>query len=330
MICGLLLSACNVPVRSEGTPSTPIVSEETPVSGEGPAASPTPATPGSASVSRQVSIYLIGIEDAGASGNPVGCGDSAIPVTVSIPANAEPVQAALEQLFAIREQFYGQSGLYNALYQSNLAFESLTIDAQGAATLALSGALLSGGVCDDPRIQAQIEETVRQFPQVQSVSVLLNGKPLADLLSGKGEPVAQPPVTAAQIFLIALEDNGQSGALVGCGDSAVPVEVQIPASDDPAEIISQALVALFAAGDQYSSAAGLYNVLQQSDLQVENVTIQDGVVTVSLSGNLVLGGVCDAPRVRAQLEGTAAQLAETTSVAVFVNGKTLDEVLSQK
>ena len=28
--------------------------------------------------------------------------------------------------------------------------------------------------------------------------------------------------------LIALEDNGQSGILVGCGDSAIPISVTIP------------------------------------------------------------------------------------------------------
>jgi hypothetical protein len=48
-------------------------------------------------------------------------------------------------------------------------------------------------------------------------------------------PQASPalvPTTATEqtvkIFLIALEDNGKSGPLVGCGDSAVPVVVTVP------------------------------------------------------------------------------------------------------
>ena len=45
-------------------------------------------------------------------------------------------------------------------------------------------------------------------------------------------PATMAPTTATEqtvkIVLIALEDNGQSGTLVGCGDSAIPVTVTIP------------------------------------------------------------------------------------------------------
>ena len=40
--------------------------------------------------------------------------------------------------------------------------------------------LRDGGVCDEPRVVAQIESTVRQFPSVTSTMITVNGVPLAD------------------------------------------------------------------------------------------------------------------------------------------------------
>jgi hypothetical protein len=55
----------------------------------------------------------VALEDAGASGKEIGCGDSIIPVDLNVEPTAAPLTAALEELLAIDERFYGQSGLYN-------------------------------------------------------------------------------------------------------------------------------------------------------------------------------------------------------------------------
>ena len=39
-------------------------------------------------------------------------------------------------------------------------------------------------------------------------------------------PTPTPEPQRVQIFLIAMDDNGQSGQLVGCGDSVIPVQVE--------------------------------------------------------------------------------------------------------
>jgi hypothetical protein len=39
-----------------------------------------------------------------------------------------------------------------------------------------------GGVCDEPRVRAQLEETALQFVTVDSVSIFVNGQPLAEAL----------------------------------------------------------------------------------------------------------------------------------------------------
>jgi hypothetical protein len=136
-------------------------------------------------VAHTVQIFLIAVGDNGQSGSLVGCGDSAVPVQVQTPPTSQVLQAALVALLSIKDQFYGQSGLYNALYQSDLQVDSITI-AAGKASVYLSGTLLLGGECDNPRVQAQLEQTILQFPTVTAADIFINGKPLADVLSLKG------------------------------------------------------------------------------------------------------------------------------------------------
>jgi hypothetical protein len=127
-------------------------------------------------------IYLIAVDDGGASGELIGCNDSVVPVEVTFEPTVAPLRAALNALFAVDTDSYGSSGLYNALHQSDLSVGAINI-AQGTATIALTGDLLIGGVCDAPRVTAQIEETALQFATVDSVEVTLNGQPLEDVLS---------------------------------------------------------------------------------------------------------------------------------------------------
>ena len=131
-----------------------------------------------------MSIFLIAINDNGRSGKKIGCDDSAVPVERSIPTTAAPLTAALKELLSIREQQYGQSGLYNALAQSNLKLAGVAIS-NGKATINLSGTLLLGGVCDNPRVAAQIQQTALQFPAVQQAAVFINGVPIERVLSEK-------------------------------------------------------------------------------------------------------------------------------------------------
>jgi hypothetical protein len=125
----------------------------------------------------QVNIYLVATDDGGASGELFGCNDSLVPVTVTVTAHAtveQRIRAALEALFALDDAFYGESGLYNALHQSNLFVDAVTVT-DGVALVQLSGTAISAGTCDDPRIEYQVERTVTQFPEVNGVAVLLNG-----------------------------------------------------------------------------------------------------------------------------------------------------------
>lgn len=131
-----------------------------------------------------------------------------------------------------------------------------------------------------------------------------------------------PALTSANIYLIAVGDGGQRGPEIGCNDSVVPVEVQFDATVAP---LSAALERLFAAdGDQYD----LYNVFERSQLSVQGINIANRHATVALTGQLSIGGVCDGPRVEAQLERTALQFDTIDSASFSINGETLSDILS--
>ena len=131
-------------------------------------------------------IYLVAMQDNGRSGKKIGCDDSIIGVEREVARTVAPLRAALEQLLSLHDPYYGESGLYNALYRSSLALQSLAIDAQGQATVKHSGALVVGGACDDPRVFAQLKETALQFSTVKGVTALVNGQELTEILSEKG------------------------------------------------------------------------------------------------------------------------------------------------
>jgi hypothetical protein len=148
-----------------------------------PGESPGTNDEGSAGITK-VKIFLIGIDDNGASGKKVGETDSAIPVLVDIEPTKAPLKAALTKLLSFHEPMYGQSGFYHSLYQSDLEVKSVIIK-NGEAVIELTGNLKLGGTLDNPRVKAQIEETALQFDSVNKVSVFIDGKRLDDVLSQK-------------------------------------------------------------------------------------------------------------------------------------------------
>lgn len=145
---------------------------------------PTSINQGGGTVSR-IQIYMIALEDDGKSGDSVGCGDTVVPVELEIQPTQAPLRAAMEALLAVHDQFYGESGLYNSLYNSNLQVDTVSIDSSGTAHIGLTGAFSLAGECDDPRFEAQLVYTAKQFSTVQNADITINGTPLRDLIYGK-------------------------------------------------------------------------------------------------------------------------------------------------
>lgn len=130
-------------------------------------------------------------------------------------------------------------------------------------------------------------------------------------------------VSEVKIFLIALNDNGKSGEKIGCEDSVVFVSRPITPTQAPLKASIEQLLSI---KDQ--NVDQFYNSLYQSELKLDKASIdEDGKATINLSGNMSLGGVCDNPRFKAQLEKTAMQFKTVNNVEIFINGTDLDTLL---
>ena len=140
-------------------------------------------------------------------------------------------------------------------------------------------------------------------------------------------PTVPPNTQTVKIFLVALEDNGQSGTKIGCNDSVIGVDVPIA---DTQAVLRASLNQLLAVPGEYYGQSGLYNALHGSELSLQDLNLVNGDAAIYLQGSLTLGGVCDSPRVKAQLEQTALQFSTVRTVHIWVNGIPLDQLLSSQ
>ena len=135
-----------------------------------------------------VNLYFIALDDQGQNGEAIGCGDSLIPLTTTVMATGtetkDKIRAALTALFTYKTESatIGNQEYYNALYQSNLEVADVQMT-DGLATVELTGTYTLGGECDNPRFAAQLEQTVLQFPGVESAQIRINDESLSDVIS---------------------------------------------------------------------------------------------------------------------------------------------------
>jgi hypothetical protein len=112
----------------------------------------------------------------------IGCDDKI--VKVSLEGVLAPVEI-LNSLFEF-DDYDGEAGYYNVFENStNLLAKSVEVDNDGLARVELSGDLVTGGVCDTPRVTAQIDDTIRQIEGVKDVEIYINGENVSDFLSEK-------------------------------------------------------------------------------------------------------------------------------------------------
>ena len=118
-------------------------------------------------------------------GGSVSCGDSLIPANTGVWRSGDietDVKVALQRLFFKREWF---GSLYNPIFRSNLEVESVEYKPyEKKVSVSLTGTYVrSGDRCDDSRVRAQVWTTIRQFQEVKTVYILLNGNLLGDILA---------------------------------------------------------------------------------------------------------------------------------------------------
>lgn len=160
-------------------PSATVTETQTPTPSETPTATLPPPTP---SGEDAIYIYYMQLDNGG----PVGCGDTAIKINTGVWRTGDISQdtaIALRRLFASRYQEYGS--LYNAVYASNISVDSVSFKSfEGKISIRLSGTYgRTEDRCDNSRSRAQIWSTIRQFSEVKTIDILLNGNLLGDILA---------------------------------------------------------------------------------------------------------------------------------------------------
>ena len=128
--------------------------------------------------SQSINIYLVAVGDNGKTGRKIGCEDSLIAVTRTIKKTAAPLAAAIRELLQTPQHPEGSPNLENFWKGRNLKVRSVSM-VNGTVTIRLSGELSLAGVCDEPRIESQIDATARQFPTVKRVKVFIGNETLS-------------------------------------------------------------------------------------------------------------------------------------------------------
>jgi len=161
-----LLTACSLaPQETLPTPSPAPEQEE--------ATTPSEAT-------TRAELFLVDLEDNGANGTLIGCGDSlvSVPYTVSEASSREDAIRALLQM----PKEDPETGFYNALAGTNLTIDSVEMNGD-TPTLYLTGTLSIGGACEAPRIEEQLKATLLQG--ATTADIYINDVLLHDVLSSK-------------------------------------------------------------------------------------------------------------------------------------------------
>jgi len=149
-----------------------------------PAISNAPSTPLTPITieTKVVSVFFVALNDNGAKGPKIGCGDSLVEEKREVSDDPEVLKLAMTELLSIKDSTYGENEYYNALANSNLELEKIAINGQ-TANIYLTGALSLGGACDSPRVEEQLKATALQFPSIKTANFYINNTTLSEALS---------------------------------------------------------------------------------------------------------------------------------------------------
>jgi hypothetical protein len=257
-------------------------------------------------------IYLVAEGDGGDSGQLIGCNDSLIQVSREVAPFPDPISAALETLFSIKERNYGESGLITAIYASSLKVDSVETT-PNKVTVEISGTISLGGTCDEPRFIEQIRHTVIANADGQEeIIIKINGIDIDDLF-------VQGETQQATVYVVSPNDGGP----VGCGDTLESWLVTFDANADP---VTGALNALFALANDNLGESGFVNALHQPALVAVSAEVEGNHATVVITGEPTSGGACDDPRFVEQLRATVLHLTGADTATITVNGIDLDDL----
>jgi len=153
-----------------------------------PPPSPTPLPPTASlptatlSVDQSVLVYYINKNEKG----PYGCGEALwyiktqFPKTGNIPVD---VTNALRTILSYHSETIGI--LYHPGWASNLAVNNVEMEGGNIKVFLTGEYVRTKDSCDAARFKDQLRFTIKQFPGISNIVILVNGTPIADVMSRK-------------------------------------------------------------------------------------------------------------------------------------------------
>jgi LysM repeat protein len=123
----------------------------------------------------------------------------------------------------------------------------------------------------------------------------------------------------ARYMLVLPSDNGANGLLLGCNDSAVPINSGLELTGVTQSDIQTSLTALFTA----TQIPSPYMTSLPSGLSVSNVTVSGDLATVALTGTLQPVGTCGDARIQGQIVLTIFEYTGINRAFVTLNGQNM-------
>jgi len=134
------------------------------------------------SVDQSVLVYYINKNEKG----PYGCGEALwyiktqFPKTGNIPVD---VTNALRTILSYHSETIGI--LYHPGWASNLAVNNVEMEGGNIKVFLTGEYVRTKDSCDAARFKDQLRFTIKQFPGISNIVILVNGTPIADVMSRK-------------------------------------------------------------------------------------------------------------------------------------------------
>ena len=127
-----------------------------------------------------------------------------------------------------------------------------------------------------------------------------------------------PSVTSVALYFV---EEGKGA--IGCGDAIVPIEWGIPTTQAP---LVAAIRELLSLKTRTLPNTSFTNALYRSNLVIQSIEVFSGKAIIRLVGELIVAESCDYPRVQNQIEQTALQFPDISSVDILINDVPIEEL----
>lgn len=115
----------------------------------------------------------------------IGCEDVLVPVRVELEKNMSDLAHAIVQLLVTKRAQYEDRGLSNSVAGIGLTLANVSYE-DGLRVIEFEGEPRLSGVCDDARIQAQVEQTIGLYADDYEIRLNGSAENWANLFSQRG------------------------------------------------------------------------------------------------------------------------------------------------